>query len=105
MRAHFRLLVALAVLALPSAAIAQDIPIQLLFDGQPLVVTATPEFACLDRTNDKWIGCRIQREPDGNRYMLSRPEPGEYTLHIKIDENTKNPARFPGDTICSFHLR
>ena len=60
-------------------------------------MTATPEFACLDRTQDKWIGCRIQPETDGNRYVLSRPEPGEYTLHIKIDENTKNPSRFPGD--------
>jgi len=73
MRSHIRLFAAFAVLALPPAATAQDIPIQLLFDGQPLVVTATPEFACLDRTNDKWIGCRIQREPDGNRYIRARP--------------------------------
>jgi hypothetical protein len=92
-----RLLTVIAALVVPAAAAAQDIPIQLLFDGQPLVVTATPEFACLDRTHDKWIGCRIQPEPDSKRYVLSRPEPGEYTLHVKIDENKKNPARFPGD--------
>lgn len=95
--AHIRLLLVLGVVAGPSAAAAQDIPIQLLFDGQPLVVSAAPEFACLDRTHDKWIGCRIQREADAARYVLTRPEAGEYTLHIKIDENTKNPARFPGD--------
>jgi hypothetical protein len=91
------LLIAVTALVMPAIAAAQDIPIQLLFDGQPLVATATPEFACLDRTHDKWIGCRIQPEADGNRYILSRPEPGEYTLHVKIDENKKNPARFPGD--------
>jgi len=94
---HIRLLVVLAAFAGPSVAAAQDIPIQLLFDGQPLAVSASPEFACLDRTHDKWIGCRIQRETDGTRYVLTRPEAGEYTLHVKIDENTKNPARFPGD--------
>jgi hypothetical protein len=94
---HIRPLVVLAAVAWRSVAAAQDIPIQLLFDGQPLVVSASPEFACLDRTHDKWIGCPIQREADGHRYVLTRPEPGEYTLHIKIDENTKNPARFPGD--------
>ena len=89
--------VVLAALMAPPAAFCQDIALQLLFDGEPLVVAATPEFACLDRTRDKWIGCRIEREADGNRYVLARPAPGEYTLHIKIDENTKNPARFPGD--------
>ena len=94
---RLRLLAAVAALAVPAGASAQDIPIQLLFDGQPLVVEATAEFACLDRTRDMWIGCRIQQEADGNRYMLARLEPGEYTLHIKIDENKKNPARFPGD--------
>jgi hypothetical protein len=97
MRPHIRLLVVLAALAGPSVAAAQDIPIQLLFDGQPLAVSASPEFACLDRTHDKWIGCRIQPETGGARYILSRPDPGEYTLHVKIDDNTKNPARFPGD--------
>jgi len=96
-RSHVRLLAVLAALTVPSAAAAQDIPIELRFDGQPLVVTSMPEFACLDRTRDKWIGCRIERSADGDRYVLSRPEAGEYTLHIKIDENTKNPARFPGD--------
>jgi hypothetical protein len=96
-RIRTRHLLVMAALVAPSAAAAQDIPIQLLFDGQPLVVTAKPEFACLDRTHDKWIGCRIQPAADGGRYILSRPEPGEYTLHVKIDENTKNPARFPGD--------
>jgi hypothetical protein len=96
-RLHIGWLIALATLTTPSGVAAQDIPIQLLFDGQPLVVTAMPEFACLDRTHGKWIGCRIQREADASRYLLTRPEPGEYTLHIKIDENKKNPARFPGD--------
>ncbi len=94
---HLRELVALAILAAPSAAIGQAIPIQLLFDGAPLVVMAAPEFACLDRTRNTWIGCRIERDADGTRYLLSRPAPGEYTLHVKIDENQKNPARFPGD--------
>jgi hypothetical protein len=94
---HIGLFALVVALALPSASTAQDIPIQLLFDGQPLAVTAAPEFACLDRTRDKWIGCRIQPEADSTRFVLTRPEPGEYTLHIKVDENKKNPARFPGD--------
>ena len=97
MRTCIRQFVLLVALMAPSAAAAQDIPIQLLFDGQPLAVTAAPEFACLDRTHDKWIGCRIRPEADGTRFVLTRPEPGEYTLHIKIDENKNNPARFPGD--------
>jgi hypothetical protein len=80
-RAGTRLLTVFA-LSVPALAAAQDIPVHLLFAGQPLVVKAAPEFACLDRTHDKWIGCRIQPGPDGTRYVLSKPEPGEYTLHV-----------------------
>jgi hypothetical protein len=94
---HLGHVVVIAILAAPLAAAGQAIPIQLLFDGLPLLVTAEPEFACLDRARNTWIGCRIERETDGTRYFLSRPAPGEYTLHVKIDENKKNPARFPGD--------
>ena len=94
---HLGQLIALVILSMPSVVHGQDIPVQLLFDGEPLQVTAEPEFACLDRTRNTWIGCRIQRETDGTSYLLSRPAPGEYTLHVKIDENTKNPGRFPGD--------
>ena len=94
---HLGQLIALVILSMPSVVHGQDIPVQLLFDGEPLQVTAEPEFACLDRTRNTWIGCRIQRETDGTSYLLSRPAPGGSTLHVKIDENTKNPGRFPGD--------
>ena len=94
---RIRHLLILGALILPSPVHGQDVLIQLLFDGEPLAVTAKPEFACLDRTRGKWIACPVSREGDTNHYRLPRPEPGDYTLHVKIDENSKNPARFPGD--------
>src|SRR5262245_34154572 len=72
-------------------------PVQLLFDGQPLHPTAKPDFSCRDNTTDNWFDCRITADPAGNGYVMPRPTPGTYTLHIEIDENASNPARFPGD--------
>ncbi len=94
---HIRQLLLLTVLMLPSPVHGQDLTIQLLFDGEPLRVTTPPEFACLDRSRGQWIACPVRRDDDGQRYRMPIPAPGEYTLHVKIDENSKNPARFPGD--------
>ncbi len=96
-RAHLHRLVLLAWLGTPTLAAGQDIPVQLLFDGKPLRITATPNFTCLDRNSHKWIGCRITPDPGTDGYVMERPAPGSYTLHIEIDENGTNPGRFPGD--------
>lgn len=90
-------LLVLTALTLPSPLYGQDVTIDLLFDGEPIRVTTEPEFACLDRTQGKWIACPVTRDDDSQRYRMPIPAPGEYTLHVKIDENRKNPARFPGD--------
>ena len=90
-------LVLLACLGMPTLAAGQDIPVQLLFDGKPLRITAAPNFTCLDRNSHKWIGCRITPDPATDGYVMERPAPGSYTLHIEIDEDGTNPGRFPGD--------
>ena len=70
---------------------------RLFFDGTPLRITAAPNFTCLDRNSHKWIGCRITSDPATDGYVMERPPPGSYTLHIEIDEDGTNPGRFPGD--------
>ncbi len=95
--AYLHRLVLLALLGTPTLAAGQDIPVQLLFDGKPLRITAAPDFTCLDRNSHKWIGCRITPDPATDGYVMERPAPGRYTLHIEIDENGTNPGRFPGD--------
>jgi hypothetical protein len=87
----------LALLVTPAAAEGQDIAVQLLFDGKPLQTTAPPQFTCRDDNRVVWIGCKIAPEPGTDGYVMARPEPGTYTLHVEIDENQDNPARFPGD--------
>ena len=73
------------------------IAVQVLFDGQPFVPRVPPQFSCLDVGQDKWINCDIFPNPDGPGYLMTRPVPGLYHLHIEIDENKNNPARYPGD--------
>ncbi len=96
-RTHLYRLVILAFLVAPAIAAAQDIPIQLLFDGKPLRTTAPPGFTCLDTARDVWINCHIAHDPGPDGYVMTRPAPGKYLLHFEIDENRKTPARFPGD--------
>lgn len=94
---RIRRLLVLTALIVPAHVHGQDITFQLLFDGEPLRVTAKPDFACLDRTRNTWIACPVTRDDDGQRYRMLALAPGKYTLHVKVDENGKNPARFPGD--------
>lgn len=51
------------MLAAPGVAGAQDVSVQLRFDGKPLTTRAAPKFSCLDRNRNTWIDCRISREP------------------------------------------
>jgi hypothetical protein len=90
-------LVLLASVALPSLAFGQPIPVQLLFDGKPLQTTARPEFSCLDTNRNAWIRCTVTTERWPDRYALAQPAPGRYVLHVTVNDNRGNPARFPGD--------
>ena len=76
---------------------AAPLAVQLLFDGKPLQTTARPQFSCHDDLRNAWIGCKVEPEPGAGGYRMERPVPGTYTLHVEIDENRDNPARFPGD--------
>ena len=88
---------AVALLTASVPVHGQDIAVQLRFDGRPLQTTAPPEFSCHDDNSGVWIGCKIAPRPATGGYVLTRPAPGTYTLHVAIDENQDNPARFPGD--------
>jgi hypothetical protein len=90
-------LILLALLGTPAVAQGQDVAIQLLFDGKPLQTEATPGFSCRDDNRVVWIACKLTRDSDTDGWVMARPEPGTYTLHVEIDENQDNPARFPGD--------
>jgi hypothetical protein len=78
-------------------AAGQDISVQLLFDGKPLRTDSQPEFSCRDDNRVVWIACKLTPEPGTDGWVMTRPEPGTYTIHVEIDENRDNPARFPGD--------
>jgi tetratricopeptide (TPR) repeat protein len=84
------------VLAHGAAAQAQ-IALELRFDGQPFDPKAPPEFTCLSASLGRWVGCRVDRADGPGAYVLTRPAPGKYRLHVSIDENGANPRRFPGD--------
>lgn len=87
----------IALLALLAPAVNADIPLALRFNGEPLTVTATPEFTCFSYSEHRWVGCAGRRaEPSGD-YLLTGLSPGKYRLHVSIDENRANPLRFPGD--------
>jgi hypothetical protein len=96
-RTHLLRLILLSILGTPTLVQGQDISVRLLFDGMLLQTTAPPQFSCRDDDRRVWIGCRIAPEPGTDGYVMARPAPGTYTLHIEIDENQDNPARFPGD--------
>src|SRR4051812_49274712 len=90
------MLIALALSMTPSWAVQEpQMAVQLLFDGKPLQTTAPPQFSCRDDNRNIWIGCTVTSEPGTNRFLMDRPAPGIYTLHVEIDENQDNPARFP----------
>ena len=87
----------LAAFATTGSAAAQDIDVQLLFDGRPLRSTAHPAFSCFDELRQQWVACHFSAEAGPEGYVLERLAAGRYTLHIEIDDNTNNPGRFPGD--------
>lgn len=82
---------------IPALAVNADIPLALRFNGAPLTVTATPEFTCFSYTENRWIGCEVQRSEHAGEYSLRGLAPGKYRMHVSIDENPANPRRFPGD--------
>ena len=100
----FSRLVPLAFLLTPAVDRAQSLPVELLFDGEPLQTAEPPQFSCRDDNRNEWIGCEIALEPGTSRYVMARPAPGKYTLHVEIDENKDNPARFPGDYDVFHHF-
>ena len=74
-----------------------QIPLELRFDGQPFDPKAPPEFTCLSASLGRWVGCRVDKADGAGAYVLARPAPGRYRVHVSIDENGANPRRFPGD--------
>jgi hypothetical protein len=87
----------LAMLALAPAAAAQ-IPLELRFDGQAFEPTAPPDFSCFGETANRWVACRVTKSDAApGAYVLERPAPDRYRLHVSIDENIANPRRYPGD--------
>ncbi|MBI2492986.1 MAG: hypothetical protein HYV94_12965 [Candidatus Rokubacteria bacterium] len=87
---------AAAVLALAPGAEAR-IPLELRFDGQALDPQAPPDFTCFSYTLSRWVACRVQKGDARGAWILERPAPGKYRMHVSIDENPANPRRFPGD--------
>lgn len=71
--------------------------VRLLFDGAPLQTKATPEFSCRADDRQEWFSCGIRPATAVGAYTMPRPAPGRYTLHLEIDENPDDPARYPGD--------
>jgi tetratricopeptide (TPR) repeat protein len=90
-------LVLTPALASGPAAAGTEILLELRFDGQPVDPAAAPDFSCFSETRRQWVGCLVEKRPGAGQYALSRPEPGQYRMHVSIDENAANPRRFPGD--------
>lgn len=87
---------ALALLALPSGALAQ-IPLELRFDGEAFAPKTRPDFSCFSETLNRWVSCGVQQGGAPGAYVLAGLAPGRYRMHVSIDENPANPRRFPGD--------
>jgi len=93
-----RVAAALAVTVLAVAPAAQArIPLELRFDGQPFDPQAPPDFTCFSYTRSRWVSCRVDKGQEPGAYVLEPLEPGQYRMHVSIDENPANPRRFPGD--------
>ena len=90
------LAIAVALLALTPGARA-GVPIDLRFDGQAFDPKAPPDFSCFSYTAARWVGCRVQKAEAPGAYVLERLGPGQYRMHVSIDENPANPRRYPGD--------
>jgi Tetratricopeptide repeat len=93
-----RLAAALAVTFVASVAgAAPPIPLELRFDGRPVDPKAPPDFSCFSASLGRWIRCRVEKGEARGAYLLERPEPARYRLHVSVDENPPNPRRYPGD--------
>ena len=88
--------VAVAVLALAPVAQA-PIPLDLRFDGQAFDPQALPDFTCFSYTSSRWVSCRVEKGQGPGGHVLERLPPGQYRMHVSIDENPANPRRYPGD--------
>jgi tetratricopeptide (TPR) repeat protein len=96
--AFLRLAAALALtLNAPVVGAAPPIPLELRFDGRPLDPKARPDFSCFNTTLGRWVTCRVEKADASGAYHLERPEPAQYRLHVSVDENLRNPRRYPGD--------
>jgi tetratricopeptide (TPR) repeat protein len=87
----------IALLVTLAPAVNADIPLALRFNGEPLTVTATPEFTCFSYNENRWLNCEARRAQQPGDYSLASLPPGKYRLHVSIDENPANPRLFPGD--------
>jgi len=85
-----------AILPLLFGSVEADIPVQLRFDGQPLELAAKPDFTCFSYTLDRGLTCRLQKIDGPGAYALDALDPGQYRMHVSIDENPSNPRRYPG---------
>jgi hypothetical protein len=83
---------AAVVLALAAGASAQ-IALELRFDGQPFDPKAPPEFTCLSAALGRWVGCRVEKADGPGAYVLTRPAPGKYRIHVSIDGSPGRTGR------------
>jgi len=97
-------LISLAIIVTSAVAHGQNIAVQLLFDGSPLQTAATPGITCKDEDRDEWFDCAITPDSGTARYVMKRPAPGHYTIHVEVYENKDSPARFPGDYDVFHHF-
>jgi len=96
--AFLRLAAALALTLVASVAgAAPPIPLELRFDGRPLDPKTPPDFSCFSTTRGRWITCRVEKADASGAYLLERPEAAQYRLRVSVDENPRNPRRYPGD--------
>jgi tetratricopeptide (TPR) repeat protein len=96
--------VAVLVLALGAPGAQARIPLELRFDGHAFAPTAPPDFTCFNYTRGRWVSCRAKPADAPGTYVLEQLEPGEYRMHVSIDENPDNPRRFPGDYEAQPHF-
>jgi len=88
---------AVALQALVAPGAQADIRLELRFDGQAFEPKAPPDFSCFNSTLGRWVSCRALKGKAPGAWVLERPEPGKYRLHVSVDENPANPGRYPGD--------
>jgi hypothetical protein len=80
-----------------SVAETAAIPLELRFDGRAIDPNAPPDFTCFNATLGHWVTCRVEKSETTGAYRLEGLDAGKYRLHVSVDENPRNPRRYPGD--------